>query len=74
VLIIANTSSTFEIFFVNICVIKRRIPTNTTKYSNEKTPMLEVIRKNQNESPAVTARDLNRGVDVCMLYRIDECH
>jgi len=30
--------------------------------------------KNQNDSPAVTASDLNLGEDTSMLDRIDECH
>ena len=33
--------------------------------------ILEVIMKNQNVNPAVTASDLNRGDDVCILNRIN---
>lgn len=52
----------------------RTIPTNRIKYNIENTPVLDVIIKNQNDSPAVTAKDLNLGEDTCMLYRINECH
>ena len=41
--------------------------------SIENKPIDEVIIKNQNDIPAVTARDLNLGDDVSMLYGIDEC-
>ena len=34
----------------------------------------ELIMKNQNEKPAVTASDLNRGEEVSMLYWIDKCN
>jgi hypothetical protein len=74
VLITANTSSPFEIFTANICVV---ITTDTTKISIisiEKNPIEDVIIKNQNESPAVTASDLNLDEDDCILYRINECH
>ena len=34
----------------------------------------ETSIKNQKDIPAVTAKDLNLGDDVFMLYRIDECY
>ena len=40
--------------------------------SNEKIPNAEIIMKNQNERPAVTATDLKRGEDNSILYRINE--
>ena len=73
VLIIAKISSPFEIFFVNICVTLRTTTTNIIKNSIENIPVDDDIMKNQNDSPAVTASDLNLGELVCILYRIDEC-
>ena len=74
VLIIAKISSPFEIFFVNICVTLRTIATNVIKISIENIPIDIVIMKNQNDNPAVTARDLNLGDDAFILNRIDKCH
>ena len=74
VLIIAKMSSPFEIFFVNIWVTLRTIVTNMIKISIENIPVDEVIIKNQKDSPAVTAKDLNLGELVCILNRIDKCH
>jgi hypothetical protein len=74
VLIIAKMSNPFEIFFANICVTLRTIATNIIKISIENIPVDEVIRKNQKDNPAVTARDLNLGELVCILNRIDKCH
>jgi L-cysteine desulfidase len=74
VLIIAKMSNPFEIFFVNICVTLRTTTTNIIKISIENIPVDDVIMKNQNDSPAVTARDLNLGELVCILNRIDKCH
>ena len=74
VLIIAKISSPFEIFFVNICVTLRTIDTNIIKISIENIPIDEVMMKNQNDNPAVTAKDLNLGELVCILNRIDKCH
>ena len=54
--------------------MERTIPTKITRYNIENIPALDVITKNQNDNPAVTARDLNLGEDVCILYRIDECY
>ena len=74
VLIIANISNPFDIFFAKICVVVKRTPTKTTKYSIVNTPAALENIKNQNDKPAVTASDLNRGEDVCILNRIDEGH
>lgn len=73
-LIIANTSSAFEIFIVNICVIVRTDAMKIRNISIEKCPIDVIIIKNQNENPAVTASDLNLGEDVSILDRIDKCH
>ena len=70
----AKKSKTFEIFLANICVIVRTIPTNNAKYSNVNIPVLLVIMKNQNDSPAVTASDLNLGELICILDWINKCH
>jgi len=74
VLIIAKTSSPFEIFVANICVMISTDAKKTINASIENKLKEEVITKNQNDSPAVTARDLNLGEDVSMLYRIDKGH
>ena len=74
VLIIAKMSSPFEIFFANICVTLRTIPTNIIKISTENIPADVVMMKNQKDNPAVTANDLNLGELVCILNRIDKCH
>ena len=67
-------SNPFDNFFVNICVTLRTIATNIIKISIENIPVDDVIIKNQNDNPAVTARDLNLGELVCILNRIDKCH
>ena len=72
-LIIAIRSNPFEIFFVKTCVKVSNMAIKITNTSNENTPVLVVIIKNQNESPAVTANDLNLSDDVCILDRIDKC-
>ena len=64
VLNIANTSNPFDIFFANIWVIVKTNPIKISRNSSEKTLKLELITKNQNENPAVTANDLNLGDDV----------
>ena len=46
----------------------------TSNISNENIPIAEIIMKNQNERPAVTATDLKRGDDNSILYRIDKSH
>ena len=52
----------------------RTEPTKMSKISIEKIPIDVVIIKNQNDNPAVTARDLNLDEDVFILNRIYECH
>jgi len=74
VLITAKRSNPFDNFFVNICVTLRTIATNMIKISNENIPIDVVMIKNQNDNPAVTARDLNLGDDAFILNRIDKCH
>jgi hypothetical protein len=74
VLIIAKMSSPLDIFFAKICVTLRTIATNIIKISIENIAVDDVMIKNQNDNPAVTARDLNRGELVCILNRIDKCH
>ena len=67
-------SNPFEIFFTSICVTLRTIATNMIKISMENTSIEDVMMKNQNDNPAVTARDLNLGDDAFILNRIDKCH
>ena len=47
---------------------------NINNNSIENRPLTDVIIKNQNENPAVTASDLNLEEEVFILYRIDKCH
>jgi hypothetical protein len=72
VLINANVSKPFEIFVAKICVAIKTNTTNITKISIEKYPIVDVMMKNQKDTPAVTANDLNLGEDVSILYRINE--
>ena len=44
------------------------------KISIENTSVEDVMMKNQNENPAVTASDLNLGDDAFILNWIDKCH
>jgi len=74
VLIIAKISNTFEIFFANIWVTLRTTATNIIKISIENIPVDDVMMKNQNDNPAVTASDLNLGELVCILNWIYEGH
>ena len=74
VLIIAIISNPFEIFFVNIWVMIKANTTNVINNSIENNPAEDVIINSQNESPAVTARDLNLEEEVSILYRIDKGH
>ena len=74
VLIIAKISRPFEIFKAKICVIVNTVIMKIASNSRVNIAILEVIMKNQNVNPAVTASDLNRGDDVCILNRINECH
>ena len=74
VFITANISSPLEIFTANICVVMKIDIIKIKNISIEKNPVEEVIIKNQNDIPAVTASDLNLCEDAFMSYRIDECH
>ena len=46
---------------------------NKINISNEKIPVDDVMMKNQNETPAVTASDLNLMEEEFILNRINEC-
>ena len=70
----AKMSKPFEIFLAKTWVITRAIPTNNTKYSSVNIPVLCVMMKNQNDSPAVTTSDLNLGELVCILDWINKRH
>ena len=50
------------------------IPKKIANNSSEKRLVDAVIKKNQNEKPAVTASALNRGEDTSILDRINKCH
>ena len=63
VLITANTSNPFDSFKEKIWVNDIVITRNILKISKEKLPVADVIMKNQNENPAVTANALNLGDD-----------
>ena len=63
VLISAKTSNTFESFIEKICVTVITTNTNTANNSIEKTLIADVIIKNHNENPNVTANALNLGED-----------
>ena len=70
----AKISKPFEIFLAKTWVITSTIPANSIKYSDVNIPVLLVIMKNQNDSPAVTASDLNLGELVCILDCINTRH
>ena len=74
VLILAKRSKPFEIFEENIRVMVKTLAMKTSNISNENIPIAEIIMKNQNERPAVTATDLKRGEDNSILYRINKSH
>lgn len=74
VFIIAKISSPFAIFLAKICVATNKDNTNIINNSIEKKPKTVVIRKNQNENPAVTASDLNLGEEAFILNWINECN
>ena len=74
VLIIAKISNPFESLTEKIWVTVMVIPKKMANSSNEKRFVAAVIKKNQNENPAVTARALNRGEDTSILDRINKCH
>ena len=62
-LITANISNPFDSFKEKIWVNDIVITRNILKISKEKLPVADVIMKNQNENPAVTANALNLGDD-----------
>ena len=66
-------SNAFESFKAKICVMVIINIRKIASASIENKTEAEVIIKNQNDIPAVTARDLNLGEDASMLYGIDEC-
>ena len=68
----AKISSPFEIFCAKICVTVNKITTKIPKYSMLNTPAAFENMKNQNDNPAVTAKDLNLADDVCILNRINK--
>jgi|APSaa5957512493_1039668.scaffolds.fasta_scaffold467288_1 hypothetical protein len=70
----AKISNPFESFVANICVMIKTDAIKTTNTSIENKLIEEVITKNQNDIPAVTARDLNLGDEVSMLYRVDKSY
>ena len=63
VLITANISNPFDSFKEKIWVNDIVITRNILKISKEKLRVADVIMKNQNEKPAVTANALNLGDD-----------
>ena len=69
----AKMSSAFEILDENIWVNINTDMTKIANISNEKYKVADVMIKNQKESPAVTAMDLNLGEESSILNRIDEC-
>jgi len=68
----AKMSSAFEILDENIWVNINTDMTKIANSSNEKYKVVDVMIKNQKESPAVTAMDLNLGEESSMLNRVDE--
>ena len=74
VLITAKISKPFEIFEENTWVMVKTLAIKMSNISNEKILNAEIIMKNQNERPAVTATDLKRGEDNSILYRINKSH
>ena len=74
VLKIAKISKALDSLTEKICVNVIVIPKKMANNSSEKRFVDTVIKKNQNEKPAVTASALNRGEDTSISYRINECH
>ena len=64
---IAKTSNALDSLTEKICVKTKTITTKTANASKEKTPIAADIMKNQTETPAVTANDLNSGEDSTIL-------
>ena len=71
---IAKISNPFESFNEKICVFPNTDAIKIAKNSNEKLPSADVIIKNQNDNPAVTASDLNLGDESSKLDRINKCN
>ena len=71
-LIIAKISNPFESLTEKIWVIPIVAATKIPSNSKEKTPVAEVIIKNQKVNPAVTASALNLGDENSILNRINE--
>ena len=71
---IAKISNPFESFNEKICVITNTDAIKIAKNSNEKLPSADVIIKNQNDNPAVTASDLNLGDESSKLDGINKCN
>ena len=67
-------SNPFEIFDENTWVTISMDTTKTTNNSKEKLLVADVIIKNQNDNPVVTATALNLGDESSILNRIDKCH
>ena len=74
VLNIAKISNAFDSLTEKICVNVMVTPKKIANNSKEKEFVDTVIKKNQNENPAVTASALNRGEETSMLDRINKCH
>lgn len=74
VLAIANQSRANDNFSEMICKIIKTAITNGIKTSNEKVPVIFVIKKNQKEKPAHTVTALNLFDEICILNWIDKCH
>jgi|TARA_B110000014_G_scaffold254575_1_gene235323 hypothetical protein len=74
VLNIAKISNALESLIEKICVKMIVIAMKIANSSKEKIFVVKVIKKNQNENPAVTASALKRGEDTSISNRIDKCH
>jgi type IV secretory pathway ATPase VirB11/archaellum biosynthesis ATPase len=70
----AKISKAFDSLIEKIWVIVTIEATNTVKISNENASIAEVMMKNHNETPAVTANALNRGDDNSILDWIDKSY
>ena len=74
VFMIANTSKAFDNFFEKICVIIKTEIKNAKNICIVNALNAEVIIKNQNENPKVTARDLNLGEENSILNWINKSY
>ena len=73
VLKIAKISRALDTFTAKICIIKNTVVIKTSKISSENVPVVEIMIKNQNVSPAETVNALNRGDESSILDRINKC-